>query len=379
MTWLDEASSAIRRLNKVNTWLKPKFADRDDALDLLTLALLCHEHILLIGEPGTAKSNICDLFARQIGGCQHFYYLLTRFTEPSEIFGPIDINRFTAGEYRLNTANMLPEAEIAFLDEVFEASSAILNTLLTLVNERKYFDGPEVKRAKLITLIGASNGLPEDAALAAFSDRFLLRLVVDPVPIENLSELLKLGAENEERAESGSLPLIDASEVAGLHSLLPRVDLSPVSKVYEKIMRDLSLKSVALSDRRKIKGQKLVRGAAMLREADHASEEDLWPLLHIWMNREDQEQVREALTPYVGADASQRGRKRLTRDRAIMRLREIEESFTAASSRPSVIICLEQLNKLRTDVMVEINDDDLREEVDRVIARAINRLSGFGD
>src|SRR5262249_38162923 len=126
-----------------------------------------------------------------------FHYLLTRFTEPSELFGPLDLEKFQDGTFHIRTEGMLPEAQIAFLDEVFQGSSAILNSLLTLVNERVFHNGSYRQPVPLITLVGASNSLPDDPAVYAFADRFVLRLQVDRVPDERLDELIGQGWELE--------------------------------------------------------------------------------------------------------------------------------------------------------------------------------------
>ena len=151
--------------------VKNDLVGRDEVVDLVALATLCREHVLLVGPPGTAKTLLIDRFRRLLDA-RYFTYLLTRFTEPAELFGPLDVPVFQQeGRYRINTSGMLPEAEIAFLDEIFQGSSAILNSLLTLVNERRYSNGSEVHEAALVTLIGSSNEIPRDPLLAAFSDR----------------------------------------------------------------------------------------------------------------------------------------------------------------------------------------------------------------
>ena len=163
-----------------------QFDERDEAVDLLTLAAVCQEHLLLIGPPGTAKTELVRRFTELIDA-QRFHYLLTRFTEPSELFGPLDLAAFHDRRFHIRTDGMLPTAEIAFLDEVFQGSSAILNTLLTLVNERVFYNGATPQPVPLISLIGASNDLPDDPVLRAFADRFPLRVQVEPVADDGLS------------------------------------------------------------------------------------------------------------------------------------------------------------------------------------------------
>src|SRR5207244_1383982 len=109
----------------------------------------------------------------------YFQWLLTRFTTPEELFGAVSLKALEEDDYRRLTTHKLPEAHIAFLDEVFKASSSILNTILTLMNERRFHNGREVAEVPLLTLFAASNELPEDDELLALHDRFLLRFVVD--------------------------------------------------------------------------------------------------------------------------------------------------------------------------------------------------------
>src|SRR5205085_570453 len=142
--------------------------------------------------PGTGKSEAVRRVARALGG-RYFEYLLGRFTEPSEIFGPIDLRRLKEGVLETQTDGMLPEADIAFLDEVFLGSTAILNTLLGLLNERTFRRGSTQLQVPLRLCVGASNALPQDESLAAFADRFLVRFFVDNIADPYLEELLEGG------------------------------------------------------------------------------------------------------------------------------------------------------------------------------------------
>jgi MoxR-like ATPase len=114
--------------------------DRELIAEVVMLCAVAGEHALVVGAPGTAKSAAVRTIARQLGGT-YFEYVLGRFTEPNEIFGPVDLRRLADGVVEIETAGMLPEAEIAFLDEVFLGSTAILNTLLGLLNERVFRRG----------------------------------------------------------------------------------------------------------------------------------------------------------------------------------------------------------------------------------------------
>src|SRR5437868_5932378 len=124
---MSETATRLARLHQdVIAPLKQRFVGRDEVIDLIALALVAREHLFLHGPPGTAKSALIRHFAQAVQGT-YFEYMLTRFSEPNEIFGPIDIARLREGVVATVTTGMLPEAELAFLDELFNANSAILN------------------------------------------------------------------------------------------------------------------------------------------------------------------------------------------------------------------------------------------------------------
>ena len=137
----DEAEDFRRRINNFRTSLGRFFVNKQDLIDLMVVAAVAQEPLLLVGPPGTAKSDLVLKFRDALGvpDDDYFEYMLTRFTEPSEIVGPIDINQLRDGRYVRREQGKLPTAEVAFLDEIFKSNSAILNILLTIINERKFY------------------------------------------------------------------------------------------------------------------------------------------------------------------------------------------------------------------------------------------------
>lgn len=158
------------------------FVERRHHVRAILLALIAGHHSLLLGPPGTAKSLLARSIAQSFSDATYFEYLLSRFTHPDELFGPVSIPGLKNEDYRRLTEGFLPHAHVAFLDEIFKANSAILNSLLTLINERIFHHGQHRDRSPLVGLIGASNEMPaEDGALEALYDRFLVRLSVPPI------------------------------------------------------------------------------------------------------------------------------------------------------------------------------------------------------
>ena len=289
------ALDLARRLNaEVLDPIKQSFVGKDEIIDLLGLCLVGGENLFLLGPPGTAKSALVHALAARMEG-RSFDYLLTRFTEPNELFGPFDLRRLREGELVTNTEGMLPEASLVFLDELLNANSAILNSLLLALNERLFRRGKESRRMKALMFVGASNHLPEDDALKALFDRFLLRVRADNVPPEQLLAVLDAGWKLQ-RTETRAATL-HFEDVEALQRLLPLVDLSGVRGPYAELVQRIRHAGLAVSDRRAVKLQRLIAASALLCARMEARLSDLWVLKHIW----DTEEQREVLHALVGA------------------------------------------------------------------------------
>ncbi len=276
--------------------MKKRFVGKDEIVDLLGVALVSGENLFLLGPPGTAKSALVHELASRLDG-RSFEYLLTRFTEPNELFGPFDIRRLREGELVTNTANMLPEAELAFLDELLNANSAILNSLLTVLNERILRRGRETFDLPLLTVIGASNRLPEDETLGALFDRFLIRVRCDNVERDRLSEVLDAGWSLE--TEGHETPItVTTEEVRTLSNIIAQVEIASIRDAIATLVAQLRQAGLAVSDRRAVKFQRLIAASALLCGRMEARRSDLWVLRYTW-DTEEQEQVLASLVRHA--------------------------------------------------------------------------------
>lgn len=288
MTTDERLALAKRLVDDVLAPMKTAFVGKDEIIDLLGVCLVAGENLFLLGPPGTAKSALIHELGRRIDG-RVFDYLLTRFTEPNELFGPFDIRRLREGELLTNTEGMLPEAALVFLDELLNANSAILNSLLTVLNERVFRRGKETRPLPTLMVIGASNRLPDDDALGALFDRFLMRVRCDNVPAERLPDVLEAGWRLELHHREPE-HRISADDLRRLQALLGEVNLAAVRPVFSEAVGRLRYAGIAVSDRRAVKLQRLAAAGALVCGRLDALPIDLWVLRYIW-DTEDQQEV----------------------------------------------------------------------------------------
>jgi MoxR-like ATPase len=269
--------------------MKRAFVGKDEIIDLLGVCLVAGENLFLLGPPGTAKSALVHDLGRRIEG-RVFDYLLTRFTEPNELFGPFDIRKLREGDLVTNTEGMLPEASLVFLDELLNANSAILNSLLTVLNERVFRRGKETRPLPTLMVIGASNRLPDDDALGALFDRFLMRVRCDNVPVDRLPEVLEAGWQLDLRRIVPDKKM-NIDDLRRLHGLLADVDLAAMRPVFSDTVRRLRQAGIAISDRRAVKLQRLAAASALVCGRIEALPADLWVLRYTWDTEEQQEVI----------------------------------------------------------------------------------------
>ena len=289
------ALAPIAKLGEIRDQLNRAFLERAELIDGALAALLSHNHVLLIGPPGTAKSMLADELCARIEGANYFQWLLTRFSTPEELFGAVSLKGLEQDDYRRVTTHKLPEAHIAFLDEIFKANSSILNALLTLINERTFHNGRERIPTPLITMLGASNELPDEEELSALYDRFMFRFITGYIT-EDFHFLKMLdGAAAETRT---TLSFTELNALAGAVATV-KVPGAILNEIAE-LRRILGREHIVVSDRRWKNSLDVLRAHAIIFGRSVVIEDDLMFLEHVlWKDPEERPKVTELLRRLV--------------------------------------------------------------------------------
>ena len=283
-----ELLRATQKVREVGRALDERYLDKSEIVRMLLVTLVAGEHMLIVGPPGTAKSALVRHLARLVDA-RYFEYLLTRFSEPNEIFGPVDIKAFREGTFVRRVEAMLPDAEIVFLDEIFKSNSAILNALLSILNERRFFTGSATIKVPLCSLYGATNEVPNDDALSAIFDRFLVRTLSENLDSFHFHGLVERGVRAEVSGIDEVRPLLTLAEVRRLQARLPQLMRFPEEFLarYKGLVFQLRSEGVSVSDRRVVKLLKMFAASALIDGRTAAHDGDFFILRHVW-NSTDQ-------------------------------------------------------------------------------------------
>ena len=320
-----EAEALRTRIDRFRTSLGRFLVAKQELIDLMVVAAVAQEPLLLVGPPGTAKSDLILKFKDALGvpDVDYFEYMLTRFTEPSEIIGPIDINELREGRYIRREQGKLPTARLAFLDEIFKSNSAILNILLTIVNERKFYQDGAPQPVRLRVLFAATNEVPEQGELAALKDRFVLKAESRSVQEDHFAALIDAGIRGEVHkglnqkpwAEGhcslddllkanryltllfGRGPAGDDGESADRKLFFP----ADVFREFQRLVKTLVREDrIFISDRKLVKLYKLLRVRAWLSSGGTVARDDLRLLAYLGETHQEIALLREKVPALLG-------------------------------------------------------------------------------
>jgi MoxR-like ATPase len=287
--------AARTKFAAIEAELNATFFERREVVRGLLVALLAKENICLIGAPGTAKSAIAEDLCSRFGG-RYFRWLLARTTTPEELFGPVSVKALQNDSYRRVTTNKLPEADVATLDEIWKASPAILNSLLTGLNERLFFNDGQPTVMPLQMAIGASNEMPENLdELGALWDRFLLRYVVPYIKDPRNFEAMLLGS-----GKPQARTLLTREELAAAQAEVAQVTFKRLVPQITALRRKMAEMHVPVSDRRWKQCLKLIAAHAWLEGRADATDDDLVVLAHsLWQEPSQVQTVRTTILNLV--------------------------------------------------------------------------------
>lgn len=281
------------KIKEIQKALNQKFFEREAEIEGIILGLLSKQNTLLIGEAGTAKSALIAAVSKSITGAEYFQWLLGQTTTPEELFGALSLKDLEQGVYKRNTNNKLPNAHVAFLDEIFKSNSAILNSMLTIINERIYYNNGGVVQSPLMSLVGASNEYPMEEGLEALFDRFMLRYEIGYMTEKDSFIGMMQGG-------NVVIPTISLQELSMAQMLVSgtQIPLNVLETLYE-LRQDLKNEGIIPSDRRFKQSLSLLQAKAFLENRTAVTNEDIKILGNaLWVEPEQIQKTREIVVRY---------------------------------------------------------------------------------
>lgn len=289
------------KLQNFRSSLNTSFLEREDVIDGLLASVIAKQNAFLFGLPGTGKSELVRAVSNGFQGSKFFGYLLSPTTDPSELFGPVAVSKLLKDEYTRDTDGYLPSSNIAFLDELFRGSSAVLNSLLTILNERTFNNGKQLITTPIQSIVAATNSFPQEEALQAFCDRFLFRPTITGLQKPTSRRLLDqwaLGIIKRPVVESE----LSYEDLTTLNEELDNIKISEeFLDRFSQVFDLLSSRGISISDRRRVQILKFMRGWALVQGDDTVYAEHLHkPLIHIiYQNTDDIGVIREVLAQAI--------------------------------------------------------------------------------
>lgn len=282
--------AAQAKMGQIAIEMNNAFVEREELIKLMMLAITTGTNLLMLGPPGTAKSAITYELCERIVDANYFQWMLNKTSDPSEILGPFSVKAMENDKFLRMTTGKLPEAHIAFMDEVFKSNAPTLNALLTIMNEHIFYNDGKPQDVPLITMIGASNEPPEDESLDAMYDRFIFRMNVKY--IKDASNKKRMHA-NYVDNRAGLLGLagkttITLAELLTLQRAAKNVKVSKdIINKFIRLISDLDRQGIHVSDRRQNECFKVMQGSAILRGSNIVGPDDFRSLVYVLWERDE--------------------------------------------------------------------------------------------
>lgn len=335
-----KVSAVAEKLTNVMGELRAELPEREVEVDLLVRSIIARSHPLFIGEPGVAKSLLVRQFMTHIGGATLYEVLLAKDTPSDQVLGPVSLAALEQDEFRRITRDKLPEANVAFLDEIFKANSTVLNALLSIINERIFHNNGHSMIVPLWTCVGASNELPgtDRDDLRAFRDRFGVTKMVEHVRTSHGLKQVLDGqlARARGTAASNEPTLVTYAEIETIQQDATNVIIPDnVTKALVELRARAESENLSISARRLFEGVRLMQAAAILTGRPEVSVEDMKVFEHVlWTDPEDHNTAYELTLDYAGAVTKKAAKLRGEFDEQQAALSELQQAMPADGSMP---------------------------------------------
>jgi MoxR-like ATPase len=361
--------NARDKFQKTRVELSSALLEREDEIDIALTAIVCRENMVLVGPPGTGKSLLCDSLVEWIDGCK-FNILLTRYSTPEELFGPISLKGLQDDRYERVTGGYMPHADIAFVDEIWKANSTVLNTLLKILNERTFTNGLTEIRCPLALCVAASNEWPQGAELGAMFDRFLFRKNVAPVVTARSREALLFGKDLRPKLSTR----ITAAEI---QQATIEANAIPWSDEARQALRDILHESrregIMAGDRRQRKAVYATQAAAWLAGASEVEPEHLGITQHVlWDSPQDQPAKLAQIVSKVANPVGMKVNELLSEAQQIIDATSVSETGQVIAAGKKLGSILKTLGAMNGDPRVTKAKEFLKGEISRIKTAALS-------
>lgn len=366
-----EATDRADRLRQIEEDANTDLIDRETEVRLIILSILSKQNGLLIGEPGVAKSQTIRTVLSRITGAKKFEVLLGQATPPAAVLGPVSVKGLTEDKYEHITTDMLPEAHVAFLDEIFKSNSVTLNALLSVVNERVFHNGGTPQEIPLWSVIGASNELPTEANLQAFRDRLPWTRKVEPVRGDDGFKKVMLGNILRRKKQASGQPTVSLSieEIEQMQKEVTEVQVTDAfMDALAQLKRRADKEGMRISARRYAAGVALCQAQALLDGRSKLAKSDLTLFEHIlWLDPQDQPKAFEIASDFAGEIQRAVGRLTASLQEYTERFQQIKEGVqstdqaaqsSAVSDGVNVLSDMRRLVQAIDRTLGEVNPDD---------------------